>query len=104
MNTIDEMIEVLQAHKEGKRITRQDRVTGTITTHTETARPFDFSCYIYKVSEEKKKVKMWKFYYKSSYGNMLSTTAFYSSLKQAEEDVRKRILGPILGTEIEVEE
>lgn len=104
--THDEMIEVIQAHKYGKKIEvfSYDGVWLPLKPFN----TFNFSNHEYRIKPiEKKKVKMWLWAYYSVYPtHITSSVHFYKNendFKFAHYPIAN-IVGPILGTEIEVEE
>ena len=98
--THDEMIEIIQAHKDGKQIEFRKSVSKEPWRDLN-GLMFDFALFTYRVKPNQKKI-LYQYNYITSDGVVCRSGRFYSSPAEAERVTGCKIIGPALETKLEI--
>ncbi len=98
--THDEMIEIIQAHKDGKQIEFRKSVSKEPWRDLN-GLMFDFALFTYRVKPNQKKI-LYQYNYITSDGVFCRSGRFYSSQAEAERVIGCKIIGPALETKLEI--
>jgi hypothetical protein len=98
--THDEMIEIIQAHKDGKQIEFRKSVSKEPWRDLN-GLMFDFALFTYRVKSSQKKI-LYQYNYITSNGVVYKSGRFYSSRAEAERVTGCKIIGPALETKLEI--
>ncbi len=98
--THDEMIEIIQAHKDGKQIEFRKSVSKDSWT-TLTSAAFDFVPFTYRVKPNQKKT-LYQYNYQTATGAIYRHDRFFESWAEAERVTGCKIIGPALETKLEI--
>jgi|APEBP8051072433_1049376.scaffolds.fasta_scaffold00089_9 hypothetical protein len=96
--TYDEMIAMIQAQKEGKRLEFRKVNSTEQWRDNLSLEGFDFFCYEYRI----KKRTLHQYNYMTDNGEVYRSGRFFESKEAAQKAVLCKILGPALETRLEI--
>ena len=98
--THDEMIEIIQAHKDGKQIEFRKSVSKEPWRNLD-GLMFDFVLFTYRVKPNQKKI-LYQYNFQTATGAIYRYDKFFESLTEAERVIGCKIIGPALETKLEI--
>jgi len=98
--THDEMIEIIQAHKDGKQIEFRKNLSSEPWRSLE-GPMFDFALFTYRVKPNQKRI-LYQYNFQTATGAIYRHDRFFASWAEAERVTGCKIIGPALETKLEI--